>query len=779
MKKPFILLLSLVSLVYSCQPIGLQNSAIHGLASTIQLQSGVTEVHLSDYFLSASWDSLRWPAGITAETIDSSTVLLSGQPKEFVSSVAVYFGPIRYDIPVCAASTQTVQWTIEGMEQAGSVHLFGSFNAWNREALQLERSTAGLKAELELKAGQYEYKLMVDGKEKTDPSNADSVSNGMGGFNSVLRVEESGEPPVQVRALTNGKNFISLNAIPDDQELLVLWENHLLNTRKSFENGQVVHNIPIPEPAFRTGRSHIRVFCSRNEQKGNDVLIPLERGNVVRETSQLNRSDWQKSTMYFIMIDRFLNGDPSNDRPVEDPQVHPKANFYGGDIAGIDQKIEDGFFRSLGMNTLWLSPFTKNPEDAWGLWDKGGVTTKFSGYHGYWPISNVVPDGRFGRPEVIRDMLGSAHEQEMNVLLDYVANHVHQSHPIYQEHPEWATDLYLPDGSLNTERWDEHRLTTWFDTFMPTLDLRRQEIVDPMTDSALVWVTEYAFDGFRHDATKHISERYWRTLTSKIKRALPERRIYQIGETYGSPDLIASYLGSGMLDAQFDFNVYDAAVSAFSGAEEVGPASRRLAEKLLQSLQFYGHHNLMGYISGNQDRSRFISIASGDVSLGEDQKLAGWTRNIPVPSEKAYQRLALLHAFNFAVPGIPVVYYGDEYGLHGGGDPDNRKMMRFDGYTDLEQALVQDVQKLAELRGGKMALLYGATQIEATEEGVLIIRRSYFDQEVLILINPTEEPFEYTLEDERLSLFGSQMDKAGNQTTVRLAPLDFDYLINP
>ena len=250
MKKSFILLLSLVSLVYSCQPIGLRNSAIQGLASTIQLQTGVTEVHLSDYFVSASWDSLRWPAGITAETIDSSTVLLSGQPEEFVSSVAVYFGPIRYDIPVCAASTQTVQWTIEGMEQAGSVHLFGSFNAWNREALQLERSAAGWKVELELKAGQYEYKLMVDGKEKTDPSNVDSVSNGMGGFNSVLRVEESGEPPVQVRALTHGKNFISLNAIPDDQELLVLWENHLLNTRKSFEEGQVVHNIPIPEPAF-------------------------------------------------------------------------------------------------------------------------------------------------------------------------------------------------------------------------------------------------------------------------------------------------------------------------------------------------------------------------------------------------------------------------------------------------------------------------------------------------------------------------------------------------
>ena len=94
-----------------------------------------------------------------------------------------------------------------------------------------------------------------------------------------------------------------------------------------------------------------------------------------------------------------------------------------------------------------------------------------------------------------------------------------------------------------------------------------------------------------------------------------------------------------------------------------------LPKNFSKSLQFYGHHNPMGYISGNQDRSRFISIASGDVSLGEDQKLAGWTRVIPVPGEKAYQRLALLHAFNFGVPGIPVVYYGDEYGLHGGGDP--------------------------------------------------------------------------------------------------------------
>ena len=103
-------------------------------------------------------------------------------------------------------------------------------------------------------------------------------------------------------------------------------------------------------------------------------------------------------------------------------------------------------------------------------------------------------------------MLAEAHKRDINIILDYVANHVHKEHPLYQKHPDWATNLYLPDGTLNTEKWDEHRLTTWFDTFMPTLDLERPEIYEPMTDSALFWVTEYKFDGFRHDATKHIPD---------------------------------------------------------------------------------------------------------------------------------------------------------------------------------------------------------------------------------------------------------------------------------
>ena len=151
-----------------------------------------------------------------------------------------------------------------------------------------------------------------------------------------------------------------------------------------------------------------------------------------------------------------------------------------------------------------------------------------------------------------------------------------------------------------------------------------------MTDSALVWIQDYGLDGFRHDATKHIPELFWRTLTRKLKEniAIPKnKRLYQVGETYGTRELINSYVCSGMLDAQFDFSVYDLAVPVFA---KDGESFEKLATSLQSSLDYYGYHNLMGYISGNQDKARFISLASGDVKFDEDQKYAGWTRDIGV-----------------------------------------------------------------------------------------------------------------------------------------------------
>ncbi|NNJ54880.1 MAG: alpha-amylase, partial [Bacteroidia bacterium] len=334
----------------------------------------------------------------------------------------------------------------------------------------------------------------------------------------------------------------------------------------------------------------------------------------------------------------------------------------------------------------------------------------------------------------------------LSVLLDYVANHVHEQHSVYQKHKDWVTPLYLPDGTMNTEKWDEERLTTWFDTFLPTLDLENQEVTDFMVDSALHWITEYDFDGFRHDATKHIPNNFWRTLNKKVKKVSQEKGkyIYQIGETYGDHDLINSYIGSGLLDAQFDFNMYDNALPVFATQDE---SMTRLGEALEASLSTYGHHHLMGNITGNQDKPRFMGFADGTLNFNTpwmEYKRIGWKDSITVQDKIAYRKMALFNAFNMTIPGIPIIYYGDEIGMTGAGDPDNRRMMRFENLKQEETDLKSEIEKLIDLRNNNLALTYGDFVILQNTDKVLQYKRKYFDNEVSITLD--KETWTYTID---------------------------------
>ena len=301
-----------------------------------------------------------------------------------------------------------------------------------------------------------------------------------------------------------------------------------------------------------------------------------------------------------------------------------------------------------------------------------------------------------------------------------------------------------------------------------------------MTDTALYWFRNYDLDGFRHDATKHIDELYWRTLTRKLKLYSGcDPMPYQIGETYGSPELIASYISSGMLDAQFDFNVYDNALGVFARDEE---HFDRLQAMLNESLRYYGYHNLMGNITGNQDKARFISLAGGDLSFSENAKYAGWTRDIGTGDPSSYEKLKLLHAFNMTIPGIPTIYYGDEVGIPGANDPDNRRWMKFDNLTPKELSVRETVSKLAHFRRNSMPLLYGDIRFIEHTDKTWVFMRSYFGQVVYVLFNKNDQPetlvFKTGLngESELKALMGNEFIRKQDKIEIDLPARSFEIL---
>lgn len=769
-----------------------------GLNHMVTLQPGKTWVWLGDFFPYVSAiDSVTLPvnypgAGISNlryswnSAVKSDSMQLwwegNGYGKESaLQYFQIWSGGKSTTVPVRKSEKVLREFRWKTRLYAYSrVQVKGTFNAWNANNLSLrweadpnDKSQGTWVGSTWVGPGSHQYVFVVsyagkwnlETKEIRDPNNKDSIGNGMGGFNSTFTVSTAdlnlhtaytapapvnywnAEIPTEIFLST--KNMVGLGQ-GEYNTVLAMWQNQRLQVEMGEYDpmfGVSVIKIQVPKSAWQAHRSYIRVWIGSYEGVSNEVLVPLAACRVIFDMGKFgDRKDPRTMVMYNPMIDRFVDGKTENNRPLNRPDVDPKVDFYGGDVVGITKKIEEGFFAELGVNSIWISPVVKNPEGPYGQWTKTPAT-KFSGYHGYWPVALRATDSRFCTESELKKLIETAHKYGINIFLDYVAHHIHQEHPLYKQYPSWFTPLYLPDGSKNTERWDDYRLTTWFDDFMPTFNFFKPEVVDALTDSALWWFKNFDVDGFRHDATKHIPDPFWRALTYKIKTqvSIPQNRsYYQIGETYGSPELISSYLGSGMLDAQFDFNMYDAAVNTFKS----NGGCRQLAQTLSDSKKWYGAHHTMGNVSGNQDKARIISILDGSMKEGEDSKQAGWDRDVQVKDSQSYERLLSMMAYNFAIPGIPVIYYGDEIGMPGANDPDSRRMMRFDrgagsaqqnglvvGLSEREKRQRTLVAQMAQFRRSHLAMTYGDMTVTTPSDDVLIIERKYFGETVYAIFN--------------------------------------------
>jgi len=446
--------------------------------------------------------------------------------------------------------------------------------------------------------------------------------------------------------------------------------------------------------------------------------------------------DWRDSIMYFVMIDRFANGDPGNDAPVNG--VEYPGQYQGGDFAGLRQKIEEGYFDDLGVNTLWLTSPIDNANNS----NPGSDGHAYSGYHGYWPADLESAESKLGSEQELKAVVDAAHAHGIQVLIDYVMNHVHTQSPIYQQHPDW---FWPNDNGFGGNcvcgsgcSWDNDRIRCWFDNFLPDFDFRNGDARRYSVENAVRWAKRIGIDGFRLDAVKHIETSWLTDVRARVNAEVAwDQRFYMVGETFdGSRDLIKSYVNPDtMLDGQFDFPLRGQILSTILRRDG---AMGDLAGFLASNDGFYGAGSVMSTFIGNHDVPRAVHLAEDNPLFGawDGGKDRAWNNRPSAPqSANPYQRLAVAYTLLYTSPGIPMLYYGDEYGMHGAGDPDNRHSMQWDNYLAPQVTLRDRIAALAKMRAAHPSTRRGTRQQLGVSQDVLVYKMTDPGDTVFVALN--------------------------------------------
>jgi len=656
---------------------------------------------------------------------------------------------VAFPVAVKQVPLVEFQYTPPAGKKPAHVYLAGSFNGWSMNRDEFLAGADGVfRIRKAIAPGSHTYKFVVDGEWMSDPGNPKTDDSGYG--NSLLRVEGEARQPIEFSVLSKempgagaqGGFEAALDAGDrlDPATLAVIVNNREM-TAAAWELAADGRRILLKIPQADWGED-------------NNVMLLAQSASGRLGTAQAQFSYRaaarrpQDEIIYYAMTDRFCDGDASRNAPTAAPRVKPLANYLGGDWAGITRKVNEGYFDSLGVSTIWISPPNRNTQKV----EQESIPPGrfFTSYHGYWPISQTETNEQFGSMDDLKTLVRSAHERRMAVLLDFVANHVHEDNPLYKEHPEWAAPLTLPDGRKNIRLFDEFPLTTWFDTFLPTLDYERfAAIRTVMVDSAVYWLRESGADGFRHDAVKHIPTEFWRDLTAALHREIEMkegRAIYQVGESISGYDTVARYVGPDLMSGQFDFPGYFTLRNVL--ALERGSMTD-MADSLKNAAVYYPACGVMSTLLGNHDFSRFMAYADGDVvpDSGVDEKEIGYTNPPRVDRPDTRDKLRLAFAWLMTTPGAPMIFYGDEIGMTGAGDPDNRRPMVWGGLTDDQRQMFEAVAALGHARQASIALRRGWVQpIYADAERVVFARVSPEETMLVVLSRrPASAGFSFEL----------------------------------
>jgi glycosidase len=395
------------------------------------------------------------------------------------------------------------------------------------------------------------------------------------------------------------------------------------------------------------------------------------------------------AVVYHVFVDRFADGDGSNEAAGAVDHDAALMDWMGGDLAGVREHLDHVV--AVGANTLWLSPVTPGP-----------------GYHGYHPTDLTDVDPRFGTVEELRGLVDDAHARGVKVVYDLVLNHTSNQHPWFAAAQASCDGPYVdyyefrecPDRYAGFAGLDE----------LPELDLDHPEVRAWVFDEVLpFWLDDIGVDGFRLDHAQGPSRDFWAAFDAAIEARWPGTLL--LGEVWAQQAIITGY--GDVLDAATAFPLRDRLVAVIARGGDV-----RALHQPVEALLAGDGPRPATYVSSH-DQPRFLTETRGDT-----------------------RRLALAYGALLTLPGLPVVYYGDEVGLGQSGDhravethQDRyfREPMGWDP-ADWDTEVLATVSRLARLRTTTPALHSGDYVPLVTEGDTLVFERVAADGERILVV---------------------------------------------
>jgi glycosidase len=441
--------------------------------------------------------------------------------------------------------------------------------------------------------------------------------------------------------------------------------------------------------------------------------------------------------LYLLMPDRFANGDPANDDRAPSAGLLDRSKqryYHGGDLAGVRQRLP--YLKELGVTAIWMNPLydNNNALNRREMYDNQPITD----YHGYGAVDFYAVDEHFGDLEALRRLVDEAHRLGIKIILDMVANHTGPYHA-------WVTDSPTPTwfhGTASAHRANDWQVWTladpystpamrettldgWFIDILPDLNQDDPEVARYLIQNSLWWVAVSGVDGIRQDTWPYVPRRFWRDWMTALRREFPALKV--VGEVYdGNPALVSFFEGGRVqfdgiddkVDMLFDFPLHFPIRRAFGS----GGHLREVAQMLSHDRLYRNPSSLVTFL-GLHDVHRFMNEKGATI-----------------------EGLKLAYTFLLTTRGVPLIYYGDEIALPGGGDPDNRRdfpggwpqdprnAFEASGRTPAEQSVFLHLQKLIGLRAARPGLRGTRTETLAAGEQTLVYRRG---ETVVALNNDT------------------------------------------